>query len=285
MKAQYFFITVLCGVLCISCNEKSKKSMKLDDKGSGNVQLITLDPGHFHAALVQKKMYEEVGETVQVYAPDGPDVQDHLNRINGFNTREKDPTAWVEEIYTGPDFLEKMISDKKGNLVVISGNNARKTDYIMSAVQKGFNVLADKPMVIDPAKFPLLEKAFKEADKNGVLLYDIMTERHEITTLLQKELAHIQEVFGELVSGTPENPAVTKESVHHFFKYVSGNAIKRPVWFFDVSQQGEGIVDVTSHLVDMIQWACFPGEIIHYPEDIEIISSSRWSTLLTPSNF
>jgi len=257
----------------------------MKDRSSADVQLITLDPGHFHAALVQKKMYKEVGNSVQVYAPDGPDVQDHLNRINGFNTREENPTAWVEEIYTGPDFLEKMINDKKGNLVVISGNNARKTDYIMSSVKNGFNVLADKPMVIDPAKFPLLEQSFKEADKNGVLLYDIMTERHEITTLLQKELAHSQEVFGELVPGTPENPAVTKESVHHFFKYVSGNPIKRPVWFFDVSQQGEGIVDVTTHLVDLIQWECFPGEIIQYPESIKIVSSSRWPTLLTPSKF
>ena len=36
-----------------------------------------------------------------------------------------------------------------------------------------------------------LKKAFSEAKKNNVLLYDIMTERSEITTLLQRELSMI----------------------------------------------------------------------------------------------
>ena len=31
------------------------------------VKLITLDPGHFHAALVQKSMYPQVDPTVYVY--------------------------------------------------------------------------------------------------------------------------------------------------------------------------------------------------------------------------
>ena len=51
------------------------------------VKLITVDPGHFHAALVQKSMYEQVSPDVYVYAPDGPDIVQHLNRINGYNTK------------------------------------------------------------------------------------------------------------------------------------------------------------------------------------------------------
>lgn len=35
------------------------------------VKLITLDPGHFHAALVQKSMYPQVDPTVHVYAKKG----------------------------------------------------------------------------------------------------------------------------------------------------------------------------------------------------------------------
>ena len=38
------------------------------------VQLLTLDPGHFHAALVQKEMYPGVAPRVHVYAPLGPDL-------------------------------------------------------------------------------------------------------------------------------------------------------------------------------------------------------------------
>ncbi|MCK5369936.1 MAG: oxidoreductase, partial [Cyclobacteriaceae bacterium] len=164
-------------------------------------------------------------------------------------------------------------------------NNAKKTEYIKETIEAGINVLADKPMVIRSEEFDMLKEAFDLAKRNNVLLYDIMTERHEITTILQKELSHVPEVFGTLEKGTLENPAVTKESVHHFFKYVSGNPIKRPAWFFDVSQQGEGIVDVTTHLVDMIQWACFPGQIIDYKNDIDVLSAKRWATELTPSMF
>ena len=248
-------------------------------------QFMTLDPGHFHAALVQKMELEDVDPTVYVYAPAGSDVQDHLNRIKGFNARAENPTNWIEEVYAGPNFFEKMIQDKPGNIMVVSGNNAKKTEYIKETIEAGINVLADKPMVIRSEEFDMLKEAFDLAKRNNVLLYDIMTERHEITTILQKELSHVPEVFGTLEKGTIENPAVTKESVHHFFKYVSGNPIKRPAWFFDVSQQGEGIVDVTTHLVDMIQWACFPGQIIDYKNDIDVLRAKRWATELTPSMF
>jgi predicted dehydrogenase len=250
----------------------------------GEVRIMTLDPGHFHASLVQKTMYDQVSPTVYVFAPEGPDLQDHLKRIQAFNTRQTDPTAWVEKVYTGPDFLEKMIQEKPGNVVVISGNNARKTDYIFNSVQAGLNVLADKPMVITPEKFPLLEEAFTTAQKKGVLLYDIMTERYEITTILQKELAQIPEVFGTLEKGTPEDPAVTKESVHHFYKSVAGSALVRPGWFFDVRQQGEGMVDVSTHLVDLIQWECFPEQIIR-KADIKMLAAKRWPTSLSLSQY
>jgi predicted dehydrogenase len=248
------------------------------------VKLMTLDPGHFHAALVQKNMYEQVDPTVHVYAPEGPDVQGHLDLINSYNTRAENPTSWEEKVYTGPDFLEKMLEEKPGNVMVTAGNNAKKTDYIFKTVEAGINVLADKPMVITPEKFTLLEKAFETAAENNVLLYDIMTERHEITTILQRELSHLPEVFGELENGTPEEPAITKESVHHFFKYVSGSALKRPAWFFDTEQQGEGIVDVGTHLVDLIQWEVFPEEILS-KSDVNMLSAKRWATDLTPEMF
>jgi predicted dehydrogenase len=253
--------------------------------GAANeVKLMTLDPGHFHAALVQKIMYEQVDPVVHVYAPEGPDVKDHLNRIEGYNNREEDPTSWKEIVYTGPDYFEKMLEETPGNVMVVSGNNAKKTEYILDAVEAGINVLADKPMVIDPEEFPLIEKAFRIAEENGVLLYDIMTERYEITTLLQRELSMIHEVFGELTEGSPEEPAITKESVHHFFKYVSGNPIRRPAWYFDATQQGESIADVGTHLVDLIQWEAFPGVILK-KEDVEMISARLWTTPLTPEMF
>lgn len=250
----------------------------------GEVKLMTLDPGHFHAALIQKSMYGQIDPTVYVYAPEGDDVMQHLARIEGFNKRAENPTAWVEKVYTGADYLEKMLAEKPGNVMMVAGNNAKKTEYIQKAVEAGLNVFADKPMVITPEAFPLLEQAFKTAEEKGVLLYDIMTERHEITSIIQRELANTPEIFGSLTDGTPEQPAVTKESVHHFSKMVAGNALKRPAWFFDTDQQGEGIVDVTTHLVDLIQWGCFP-EIILNKSDVQMISARHWTTSISPEEF
>jgi predicted dehydrogenase len=226
-------------------------------------------------------MYDQVSPTVYVYAPEGSDVKDHLNRIKGFNDRADNPTTWKEVVYTGDDYLEKMLAEKPGNVVVLSGSNRKKTEYIKACVDAGLNVFSDKPMCITPEDFKLLNEAFASAEKNGVLLYDVMTERSEITTILQKELANNKAVFGELQKGTAENPAVVSESVHHFFKYVSGNPIKRPGWYFDTTQQGEGIVDVTTHLGDLIMWGAFPDQTIDYKKDIEVIQAKRWPTMIT----
>lgn len=249
------------------------------------VKLMTLDPGHFHAALVQKDRYGQVDPAVNIYAPAGGDLEEHLKRIERFNTRPDTPTNWQSKIYTGPDFLEKMLSEKPGNVMVVSGNNAKKTEYIHAAVKAGINVLADKPMIIKPEAFSLLKETYELASEKGVLLYDIMTERYEITTILQKELSRQAGVFGELEKGTPDNPAISKESIHHFFKYVAGQPLKRPAWFFDVAQQGEGIVDVSTHLVDLILWECFPDQGIDYQTDISLVSARRWATPLAPDQF
>ncbi len=266
----------------MSCQSDSKKGES--DTVSKPVRLITLDPGHFHAALVQKTPYKDVDSTVYVYAPGGDDLKLHLDRINGYNSRKESPTNWNEEVYTGPDFFEKLLADRKGNVVVLSGNNEKKTEYILKSLEAGFNVFADKPMAITTEDFELLKKAFEVAKKKELLLYDIMTERFEINTILQKEISMIPEIFGELEKGTFASPAISKESVHHFYKYVSGNILTRPAWFMDVNQQGEGIVDVMTHLADLVQWECFPEQVID-TKDISFNTAKRWATEMRLSEF
>jgi len=252
------------------------------------VQLITLDPGHFHAALVQKFMLPGVSPEVRVFAPEGDDIAEHLKRVQSFNSRADQPTQWVEKVYTAPDYLEKAVSAAheaaRATVVVISGNNARKTEYITAFVNAGANVLADKPMVIRPSDLARLEADFATAKKNGVLLYDIMTERFEITTMLQRALSRQPQLFGSLEKGTPDNPAVTKISVHNFSKVVAGAQLKRPQWFFDPDQQGAGIVDVTTHLVDLVQWEAFP-EVTLKPADAKVLAARRSNTPITREQF
>lgn len=249
------------------------------------VHFMTLDPGHFHASLVQKAMYPGVAPRVDVYAPLGTDLTEHLGRIVAFNTRKDDPTSWRLEIHTGPDFLERMLAEHPGNVVVISGRNHGKIERIGRSVDAGLNVLADKPWILKSADLPALERALTEADRRGVVAYDIMTERFEATTELQRELVNDVAVSGGIGEGTSDNPAVYMESLHHLLKLVAGAPNIRPAWFFDTSEQGEGLNDIGTHMVDLVQWTLFPNQAIDYRTDIRVLAAQRWPTPVTEADF
>ena len=275
---------LLCAALLGGVMMSGSNTFAADTTAPPLFRLITLDPGHFHASLVQKFMVLDVDPLVRVYAPAGDDLQEHLKRIDSFNTRSNQPTHWREEVYTGTDFLAKMLADRAGNVVVLAGNNTNKTDYILRSVQAGFNVLADKPMIIAAGELPKLQQAFAVAASNHVLLYDIMTERYEITTVLQRELSRQPALFGELTKGSPDSPAITMEGVHYFSKVVAGSVLKRPQWFFDVRQEGEGVADVGTHLVDLVQWMAFPEQALKL-SDIQVLSARRWATPISRQQF
>ena len=75
MRRTIFPVMALAVALS-SCGG-GKPAKKEDSKSApftgakGEVKIMTLDPGHFHAALVQKNMYEQVSPEVYVYAPKG----------------------------------------------------------------------------------------------------------------------------------------------------------------------------------------------------------------------
>jgi predicted dehydrogenase len=283
-KNTQLFHLIILFMLSQGCTNNDSNS-EVQTTDSSLVKLIVLAPGHFHAALLQKYMYKEIDSTVHVFAPAGPEVKSYLNLIDEYNNRKENPTAWKEEVDTSANYLEKMLTTKPGNVVAISGNNKLKTEYIKKCVDADLNVLADKPMAITKAGFDELKEAFADAKKKNVLLYDIMTSRYEITNILQKAFSQVPEIFGDLEKGTLENPAMVSESVHFFFKEVSGVPLTRPAWYLDVEQEGEGIVDVTTHLVDLIQWECFPEANFDYEKDIKMLSARRWATVLTPAQF
>ena len=140
-------------------------STKSSEATSKN-RIVVLDPGHFHAGLLQMHRIEGMCDTVAVYAPrEGQELGGYLYNINYYNNRKRNPTSWVLEKYVGEDYLERMIAERKGNTVVLAGNNQKKTRYIYEAIKAGFNVLADKPMAITTEDFELLEKAYKLAKK------------------------------------------------------------------------------------------------------------------------
>ena len=256
-----------------------------DRKGARtDVRLMTVDPGHFHAALIQKEMYPGVDKRVDVYAPLGPDLFEHLKRVAAFNSRADRPTAWDIEVHTGPDFFERMLQERPGNVVVLSGRNRPKIDRIGAAVRGGLHVLADKPWILKSDDLPKLEAALAEADEKGTVAYDIMTERFEITSILQRALVNDPAVFGTIAKGTPADPAVYMESVHYLMKTVAGAPLIRPAWFFS-NDETEGLNDVGTHLVDLVQWTLFPDQALDHRQDLAVLAAQRWPTMIPEEGF
>ena len=236
--------------------------------------MIVVAPGHFHASLLQKNPLPGVSDTVRVFAQSGKELEAYRSTIESYNSREENPTSWVLDVYEGEDFLEHIPQADGSSFAVFAGNNRLKSKYILHCVRKGYHVISDKPMAINSDGYAMLEEAYRTAEAEGLVIYDLMTERHDVQNVITRILMSDDEIFGE-VSGKIEI-----EDIHHFFKQVSGKPLTRPMWYFDVRQQGEGIADVTTHFIDLIFWECFPGESISVA-DVDVTASTRFPTLIT----
>lgn len=261
MKIKYLLMSIAAVCTC-SCAKPKQLSM------------IVVAPGHFHASLLQKNGMENVSDTVRVYAQSGSELEAYKGTIEAYNTREDNPTSWVLDIYEGDDFLEHIPESDGSSFAVFAGNNRLKSDYILNCVSKGYHVISDKPMAIDAEGFSKLKQAYEIADAEGLVIYDLMTERHDVQNEITRAIMSDKEIFGEVAG------KIEIEDIHHFFKQVSGKPLTRPMWYFDVRQQGEGIADVTTHFIDLIFWECFPGECISV-SDVEVTAATRFPTLIT----
>jgi len=264
-----WWLFVLPAVAQVSSEERSR--------------LVVLDPAHPHGAQMQLALKQEFQRDVYVYAPHVDELKtSYLNSIDRFNRSATAGEAWRTQTYMGDDFLERMLREKKGDVVLIASNNQEKAGYILKATEAGFDVVADKPMALSSADFKKLCAAMAEAEQHGRFVSDLpaMSMRNWVPCILQKELVSAPEIFGTLEKGSPENPAIVQENMHHYYK-----RIKRPTWFFDVDQQGNGVTDVTTHLADLVLWTCFATRAVDYETDIEIVSAKLWPTLITPAQF
>jgi predicted dehydrogenase len=249
------------------------------------LRLMTLAPGHFHAALVQARILPGIHPKAYVYAPLDDDLVQHLARLAAFNTRPDDPTDWEVDVRAGTNYFERFLREQPGNVAVIAGRNRPKIDRILACVANNLSVLADKPWVIDPDDFPKLEELFREADLREVIAADVMTERFEVTNVLLRELIRDPEVFGDAFVGSRDHPALHLESTHYLKKVVSGAPLRRPAWWFDPVEAGDGLADVGTHLADQALWLLFPDEPIDYRQEVRVLDADRWPTPVDRETF
>ena len=236
--------------------------------------LVVVNPGHFHAALTLRLPHPRLREDVHVYAEDGPDLERFVEIVAAFNTRAVAPTRWKLHVHRGADYLQRLLREQPGRLAVVAGRNDHKMALIAALHQAGFLVLGDKPWTIEPGQLD----ALRATCAAGPLAMDIMTERHEVSVRLLKALMQSEAVFGA-PRGSAAAPALSLRSVHHLYKLVNGRPLVRPAWYFDVGVQGEGITDVNTHLVDLVQWMLGDGQPPYdFERDVALLAARQWPT-------
>ena len=80
-------LSVLLGMA--ACTPDADESSMESVEAEKTVRLMTLNPGHFHAGLVHKYEYDQVDQTVHIYAPDGQELESHLALIDRFNSLDR----------------------------------------------------------------------------------------------------------------------------------------------------------------------------------------------------
>lgn len=274
MKRVVYLLTLI--ILISGCH-----SVKNDKESTA--KLIIIDPQHFHAALVQKVNNPLIDNQVGLYAEQAPTVEGYKSLIQQYNSRSVNPTSWKLSEYYGNDFLTKAISEDKGDVVVLAGDNKQKINYIAEAVKHHKTVFADKPLVINDEGFNQLKQILENREFSS-MVYDIMTERYDVKNIIIKHLVNNKKFSGGFEANA-EKPLIEFKSTHHFIKSVSGKPLVRPAMFFDVNKQGEGLVDVTTHYIDLVQWILASDKPIELNRDVLFKNSSRWSTNLSKTDF
>jgi predicted dehydrogenase len=235
--------------------------------------LTVYNPGHFHAALLFFHGNPRVDATVHVYADNAPEAETFAAMLQGFNARDHEPTNWRVNPYIGDDALDRLIEDRKGEIVILAGRNGPRLELMHRLHDAGLNVLADKPWMTDSANLWHLDAITRGAP----LAVDIMTGRYGATAELRNAVITSKDVFGAL-STDQTTPAIEFFSRHHLLKTVDGRPLRRPPWFYDVAVQGDGMVDIHSHYVDQAQWIVDPDHHYDADQDIEILDAERWAT-------
>ena len=241
--------------------------------------VMILDPGHFHAALPLRTMNPRLTSDVHVFASDGPDLERFLALVNNFNSRAKDPTSWTITVHRSADPLATLLKKRPGDVAILAGRNAGKLARIAALVEAGIHVLADKPWVVESTDIQHLHRIVHQKAHCA----DLMTERCEPFAMLFADLTRQTAIVGQ--ADTSRGPTLVKETIHHLAKIVNGTPLIRPAWYFDVAQQGEGLIDVTTHYVDQALLIAGADKQPIMAGEVMLLDAKRWTTAVSAADF
>jgi predicted dehydrogenase len=195
------------------------------------------------------------------------ELDDFLTLVEAFNRRTEEPTSWRPEVRTSDHPLDHLIAEHPGHIVILAGKNNRKMAAMRRLHDAGFHVLADKPWMADASGLADLRHTLA----GGPLAVEMMTGRHDITSILTRKLVRERDGFGDFDVDSA-TPTIEISGVHHLEKSVNGRPLRRPAWYFDVRVQGGGLADIPTHMVDQVQ------RLVAAPSRMELITARTWAT-------
>ncbi len=182
-------------------------------------------------------------------------------------------TSWRPIIRTGDRPLDHLIAERRGHVAILAGKNDGKMAAMRRLHDAGFHVLADKPWMVDASGLDDLHHTLA----GGPLAVEMMTGRHDITSILTGKLVRERDVFGDFDVDSG-NPTIEISGVHHLEKTVNGRPLRRPAWYFDVRVQGDGLADIPTHMVDQVQRLVAAASPIGAGPALELITARMWAT-------
>lgn len=173
----------------------------------------------------------------------------------------------------GYDNLEEMLDKSGADVIVTASVNNEKADIIVKSLERGFPVIADKPLVTTTDDYFRVKHVYEKI-KNAKL-YMMLTERFNPPVYTAKK--YIEEgKIGKIVNMISIRP--------HKLNYET-----RPSWFFKKDLYGGLMNDLGVHDMDIFRWfadceivkiqSCFQGNI-GYPELAEFSDHSEASVLM-----
>ena len=282
---RYVFLAwaiVLLAVL-ISAPWVSHSAIAQGKKTMSEVRFMTLDPGHFHAGLVQKEMYPNVSKRVHVYAPLGTDLLEHLNRIVAFNTRARRiPPPGSSRFTPAPTRSSGCCASGRAMSWSSPGATGARSTRSKPRSKPDSTCWRTSPGSSIRPTFPKLESALDTAESQGP---DRL--RHHDRALRNHDHApegadprpghfrdHLPGHGGRSLRLHGERAPPAQNGRGH------AQPPARP-GSSTSQQQGEALPDVGTHLVDLVQWMLFPEQPIDYRKDVRMLAAKRWATVLT----
>ena len=135
--------------------------------------------------------------------------------------------------------FDQMLSQTKPDYVIVTTVDSTHDEFIVKALQKGYNVITEKPMTTDEVKCKRILDAEKKSGKKVIVAFNY---RHSVHCMQVKELL-AQERIGKITS-VDFNWYL---NVHHGADY-----FRR--WHGRVSKGGSLWVHKATHHFDLVNW-------------------------------